>query len=599
LAWPPAPAWPQGAACALEIFTDQTEYLPGQEVKVFYELIVGDRDIESARFVLIVTPPFGGSFRIETEPIVHLSRGFVGRGFLLSLPALTDQSDRLVTQGLYRLRAVLQASANGEIYCEGRASFRIRSAFGQKFSHQALLIAPPRSQITESFVTTLAVWLAAGFQTSARSLFQQGLFLSYQKGDYRHYDLIIYHGLDFTQPPPAALLEDIFTGEDICKKKIVWLGYHLDRVPAELLAQTGLAFGEVEAVSDPASRPLVYLHSGTAYELPHPDRVSVKIQDETLAQPLATAADKILVARAKHQRCPQDGPYFYFVGFPPTAYLRPFGAHLVFLDVLNEALGIERGRTALVRLEDVHARVTAFDLLSLTALLKSEKVPFTLALIPIYVHGSQRLSLSEHTEFRTLIKRALLDGGQIVVHGATHQHQGQTAADYEFYDPKTGNFVGGADYARERVRLALQEIVQSGLAPHTVGWETPHYKASPEHYAVFEEHFGLLYESAQLFNLDLLPFPIETRRSTYVPTPLGYVAGESPDQEVQRILRQAQLLAGLRHGALASFFYHPGNLGVERLRTLIQGLKSQGWTFQPVSALASSTRISFPPEGGK
>lgn len=592
---PAAIGWTQSALCALEISTDRPEYFPGQAVKVSFYLKVGDQEIKGARFALSVTPPIGGNFQIVTDPVINLARGFEGQGFLLSLPALTEQSERLSIQGIYKLRAQLEDPASHQVFCEGRTTFALRSVFGQQFFHKALIIAPPRSEFTESFATRIAMWLTAGYQTTVRTIYQQGLFLGYQKGDYKDYDLIVYDGLDAGQPPPPALLEDIFKGEGICKKKVAWLNYHLDRVPSELMSQIGFSYSEMEGKPGPA--PMLYLPSNTSYDLLNPDRSYVKIQDNNLAQLLATVDGKGIVASSKHKQCPQDDPYFYYFGFQPTAWLKPFGAYLVFLDLLDEMLGIERGRTALVRLEDINAKTNPSDLFSVTSFLKSEKVPFTLALIPIYVKGSQVIKLSEASDFRTMVKKALLDGGQIVVHGATHQFgTGETAVDFEFYDQKSGKFVGGADYARERVTLALQEILQSGLAPNTVGWETPHYAASPEHYDVFEQYFGLLYEPVQAFNLDLLPFPIDTAHSTYVPTQLGYVAGDSTDSEIQRILQQAQLLAGLKHGALASFFYHP-ILGANRLKTLIQGLKNQGWAFQWVSAMARSTRIQFPPEG--
>ena len=592
---PAAIGWTQSALCALEISTDRPEYFAGQEVKVSFYLKVGDQDLKGARFTLLVTPPVGGNFQIVTDPVVNLSHGFEGRGFLLSLPAFTEQSQRLSVPGPYKLRAQLEDPPSHQIYCEGRTSFTLRSTFGQKFTHKALIVSPPRSEFTESFATKIAIWLSAGFETSVRIIYQQGLFLGYQKGDYRDYDLIIYDGLDAEQPPPLAFLEDIFKGEGICKKKVAWLNYHLDRAPSELIAQIGFSYSGMEG--KPGSTPMIYLPSNTSYDLLNPDRSYVKIEDNSLAQLLATVDGKGIVASSRHKLCSQDDPYFYYFGFQPSAWLKPFGAYLVFLDLLDEMLGIERGRTALVRLEDINAKTNPSDLFSATSFLKSEKIPFTLALIPIYVKGNQVIKLSENSEFRTVVKKALLDGGQIVVHGATHQFDtGETAVDFEFYDQKSGKFVGGADYARGRVTLALQEILQSGLAPNTVGWETPHYAASPEHYEVFEQYFGLIYEPAQTSNLDLLPFSVDTARSTYVPTNLGFVAGDSTDVEVQRILQQAQLLAGLKHGALASFFYHP-ILGANKLKTLLQGLKSQGWVFQSVSSLARSTRVQFPPEG--
>jgi uncharacterized protein YdaL len=253
---------------------------------------------------------------------------------------------------------------------------------------------------------------------------------------------------------------------------------------------------------------------------------------------------------------------------------------------LNEVYGIERGKTALVRLEDVHALTDPQRLLSITGFLKGEGVPFTLALIPVYVGGEgTEIRLSQDRDFRIKVKNALLDGGELVLHGDTHQFDGETAVDYEFLDERSGAPIDGVEYAEQRVADALMEIEFSGLRPYLVGWETPHYAAGEQAYAVFERYFELLYEDPRWgYDLRFTPYPVETENNLYVPTNLGYVSQASLVADVARVLEEARLLSGLQHGALASFYYHP-ELGVEGLKRLIRGLKEQGWTFRPVSSL--------------
>ncbi len=303
-----------------------------------------------------------------------------------------------------------------------------------------------------------------------------------------------------------------------------------------------------------------------------------------MARVPATVDGAPIIVSAKNAYFPEDGECFYFVGFHPTSYLIPFGAHLVFCDLLNEIYGISREKVALVRLEDVHAFTAAKDLLSVTAFLKDEGVPFTLALIPIYVsEDGTTTHISWNSDFRVKVKRALIDGGEFVLHGATHQYDGRTAADYEFWDEGNDTPVGDSEYALQRVADSLIEVEFSDLSLQLVGWETPHYSASMQAYAVFEEYFELVYEDPHFgFNLNLLPYPVETDNNLYVPTNLSYVRYEFQDEDVNRILEEALLLSSLPHGALASFFYHPF-MGSENLQTIIGGLKKQGWSFKPVS----------------
>jgi len=349
-----------------------------------------------------MTPPIGASFQFITDTTINLVRGFEGQDFLMSLPALTEQKDHPSIEGIYKLRAQLEDAGSKQVYCEARVNFTIRSIYGQNATHKALIIAPSRSEFTESFVSKMAIWLTAGYETTVRTIYQQGLFLGYQKGDYRNYDLIIYDGLDISQPPPPLLVEDIFKGEGVCQKKVLWLNYHLNGVPKELISQIGFAFSEIEG--NTATVPMLYLHSKTNYDLLNPDRSYVKITDSALGEMVATVNGKGMVASSKHKQCPQGEPYFYYFGFQPTAYLKPFGAHLIFLDLLNEMLHIERGRIGLIRLEDVHAKTNPADLASITSFLKNEKIPFSLALIPIFVKGNQVIRLSENAGFRGVVE---------------------------------------------------------------------------------------------------------------------------------------------------------------------------------------------------
>lgn len=580
--------------CLLEIWTDSPTYTAGQIVKVYARLQVGEQPIEKARLQVEVRTPNNANFLISTTstggPLsgeLNLKPDFRWEGFLMILPSLAGQG-LLALQGSYNIIGRLFDPPTGRIYCEERRSFAILSAWGRNPTSKTLLVAPARTNFTEPFVNRLAVWLEAAYKTRVHTVYQEGLYLGYRSGDYQDYDVIIYYGLDFQQPPPKAFLEDISSGEEITRKRVLWIGYHVRL----LTSSNTLGFDFDEHLSSTTPTSLVYLHSQTAYTLLNSERSFVKITDSTLARAHATVENRTIIASSKH-RADSNEDYFYFVGFHPTAFITPFGAHLVFLDVLNEIYKLNRGKIALVRLEDIHPRSSITALANVTNYLKSERVPFALALTPFYVNGPQRARLTEESAFRTAVKQALLNGGEVIVHGATHQYDGETGEDWEFWDEKTNQPIGGAEYAEARVKMALNEIQDAGLAPHTVGWETPHYQASDAHYTVFEKYFGLIYEPHPKFDLAQVPYPAETALSTYVGTPLGYVQS---DIDVSRIVSQAQLLAGLKYGAVAAFFYHPF-LGVERLHAIITAMKAQGWQFQLVSSLAQPVRVEFPRAG--
>jgi len=572
--------------CVMEISTDKPVYHPDDQVQLNMWLKVNSDpslpNIENARLELQLKQPFGTYVTLSTQDNISLRKGAEWNEQLLSLP-MTGEPFR--NMGDYQAHAMLLSQA-GEIDCEAYTTFKIKTIFGRNPRTRTLIVTSRRTELTEPFVSKLAVWLEAAYQTEVQVLYQEGLYQSYRRGLYKNYDVLIYYATDYQQPPPPELITDIFEGEGITKKKVVWIGYQLDKVQAYLQLY-GLSYGRLSTGN--GTGKLLYLDSGVSYNLFEPDRVSVKVINEDLARVRATVDDVPIIVSAKQTYYPEDGECFYFVGFHPTAYLSPFGAHLVFLDILNEVYGIERGKIALVRVEDIHAFTDPQKLLSITGFLRDEGVPFTLALIPVYVdENGTKTRLSQDRDFRIMVKNALLDGGEFVLHGDTHQFDGVTAEDYEFWDEKSDAPVDGTEYAEQRVADALMEIEFSGLRPYLVGWETPHYTAGPAAYAVFEKYFKLLYEDPHWgHDLKFTPYPVELENNLYVPTDLGYVRGSSPNADIDRILEQARLLAGLQHGALASFYYHP-QLGLEGLQRLINGLKDQGWTFKPVSSLLSA-----------
>jgi hypothetical protein len=570
--------------CVIEISTDKPTYQPDERIELRLWVKVssdpGLPNIRDARLELALKQPFGTVITLSTQNNVSLLRGAEWDEALLSLP-VTGEPFR--NMGEYQVHVKL-LSQTGELYAEAYTTFIIKGSFGRNPQTRTLIVTSRRTQVTEPFVSKLVVWLEAAYETSVQVICQEGLYEAYVGGLYENYDVIIYYATDFEQAPPPALITDIFEGEGITKKKVVWIGYHLEKVGA-YLDLYGLAYGELSTQNGQGE--LLYVDSNTGYALLAPDRISVGVVNTDLVRVRATVGGAPVIVSAKQTYHPEDGECFWFVGFHPTAYLLPFGAHLVFLDILNEAYGIERGKTALVRLEDIDATTNPEQLLSITGFLRDKGVPFTLALIPVYVDGKGTTTrLTQDKDFRITVKKALLNGGELVLHGDTHQYDGVTAIDYEFWDEKAQAFIDGTEYAEQRVADALMEIEFAGLRPYLAGWETPHYAAGEQAYAVFQEYFELMYEDPRWgYDLKLVPYPVERGSNLCVPTNLNYVRTFSEKEDIAAILAKARLLAGLQHGALASFFFHP-LLGVQDVETLIQGLREQGWTFTRLSSLA-------------
>ena len=584
---------PPPLMCVMDVSTARPTYSPDESVQLSLWIKVNSNpalpEIENARLEVKLRQRFGSFVTLTQRSGISLPKGTEWSETLFTLFGTGEPFRNL---GEYQVQATLLAP-DGEVYCEAYTAFRIKSVFGQDPSTRTLIVTSRRTSVTEPFVSKLVVWLEAAYQTEVHVLYQEGIFQSYQSGLYEGYDVLIYYATDYDQPPPAQLIEDLFEGEGITKRKVVWIGYHLDKI-REYLPQYGLKYGALSTGNEPTQ--LLYLDSGVSYDLQNPDRVSLEVVDYGLARARAALGSETIIASAQQIDHPEDGECFYAVGFHPTAHLVPFGAHLVFCDLLSELYGINRGKTALLRLEDVNAFSDPDRLLAITRFLNEEGVPFTLALIPIYVDEQKRKTrLSQDLDFRIMVKSALLDGGEFVLHGDTHQFDGVTPQDYEFWDERINAPIGDAAYVEQRIADARMEIEFSGLGSSLVGWETPHYAAGEETYAAFERDFSLMYEDPHWgYDLRFIPYAVELAHTLYVPTNLGYVSGASFDADMGRIIEEARLLGGLQYGALASFYFHP-SLGPEGLQRIVEGLKAQGWTFEPVSSLLDG---DWRPEGG-
>ena len=331
-----------------------------------------------------------------------------------------------------------------------------------------------------------------------------------------------------------------------------------------------------------------------------------------------------------------QGENFWFMGDIPFTYMSEEDRYLAFADLLHDMLEIPHttSHKALMRLEDVDARTEINDLTVISNYMQSTNTPFSVATIPIYedplgienggVATEENLSNSViGTKLKALYESGLVG---IVHHGTTHQHHvtvndapseinnpynGVSGDDFEFmrvtqnadgslnYLGPTGN--DSATWAIDRMLLGKSVFAQLGITPFA--WEAPHYMAGPNHYraieTVYHKQYARMLYYPNEYSSDLtkkykfigqfFPYVIEKDYYGYkiipedihniedVPNP-GYRPLFPSDT-----LRFAEKLKVVRDG-VASFFYHPF-LQDGYLRTIVEGLKAQGYQFVPASSL--------------
>jgi uncharacterized protein YdaL len=435
----------------------------------------------------------------------------------------------------------------------------------------------------------------------------------YRASDMLRYDALIYLGSRYQEPLPAAFLRDVNSG----RRPVLWLKENIDQLapPNVFLRHYGWLWKDLDGPSDftISYKGAVLRPAGAGVGL-----TTFAALDRDQVQVLSTASAPGMeplpwAVTTKH---------LTYVGDIPLGTTSTQDASLALADLLHDVVpnsnpaGLDRHR-ALVRIEDIGPMSNPADLLAIAAAMKAQRVPYSIAVYPLYVgpvvNGRQKVvRLAERPQVVRAIVEMLDGGASLVLHGYSHQfgdrrnpRSGESGTDYEFflahldgagkvvYD---GPVPGDSEiWAQERLDKAFTELRDLGL-PRPNMFNVPHYAASPADYAAINASFAARYDRGQYFSPlwdgtpPVEPYTFEQStpyliRDSYgslvVPENLGYIsdpseAASGPNSK-QDVLAGARALLVVRD-SVASFFYHPF-LGSPRLVDLVVQLRNMGYTF--------------------
>jgi len=255
-----------------------------------------------------------------------------------------------------------------------------------------------------------------------------------------------------------------------------------------------------------------------------------------------------------------------------------------FFNALHEAFGHhQKNAKALLRLEDIHPGPQNLSLASINEFLKQKNIPYHLGVIPVYVNPEENTNISilDKPLLTNTLKNMISNNGTLVLHGYTHQYDGETGIDFEFWDESKNQPVEGDSkaFAQSRIINALNLLKKAGL--HTDIWETPHYTASDVDYKTFEKIFPIIYDSRKGINV---PFAFKRNNTIFSPIDLDYI---SSPESIDKIIDNAKKIYDCFEDPSISFFYHPllftdQELGKEALNKIIDSLRDIGYEFSSI-----------------
>jgi uncharacterized protein YdaL len=407
----------------------------------------------------------------------------------------------------------------------------------------------------------------------------------YVEEDISLYDVTFYIGGTYDNPQvDEEFLEDVYQSD----KPVVWFFYNIWKL---IGPNSGF---------DPAKYGFSYnwggIDSTNKYvdvtfkdvDLPRngdQEMIKVDINNDN-AEVIATA-----FTQAKDRSLPYlvKGRNLYYFADPVFSYLQNGGKSLVLADMLHDILyqDCSNQKLALARVEDVHPDSDPRRIKAVADIFYSRGVPFSISLIPVYKDPKKgtelHLSDPEQAPVVDALRYAQARGAKFIIHGYTHQYDGITADDWEFWDEINNTPVPEDSYEWVADRLTAAKAEFEAVSLPYFAWETPHYTASELDYSVFKDFFETSYERRRYYSpdsslLQFFPYPvIDQFGKLIIPETLDSPENPNVPWSPNDIVAAAERLSVVRDG-YASFYIHLDRRNKD-YKTIITGIKNLGYTF--------------------
>jgi len=397
------------------------------------------------------------------------------------------------------------------------------------------------------------------------------LVQDYEKGEIDNFDVLMYIGENYRTRIPRSLINDA----NNTSKEILWINYHPWKLNTKKLGFK---------VSDKHSRDFDRIsYRNYDFKLNPTDTSLVHLTNPAKAEVLAWLVDDETGKR--NPAIVNANENFLYVSYLPPA-IPYLDEQIPFFNALHETFGHhEKQATALIRLEDLN-QYTYRDTQPLNDLgnyLLSENIPFHFGIIPRYINPAKDMDLTidQDMDFLHSLRLLISKNGVPVLHGYTHQYDGETGIDFEFWDESKNKPIEGdsEEFAQKRVISALNILKKAKLS--TDIWETPHYKASEVDYKIFKKIFPIIYDDRNGINV---PFIFKRDNTIFSPFTLYSLSSLG---SINGIITNAKKIYDCFEDPSISFFYHPylfrdKELGEKSLNRIINSLRDMGYEFRSI-----------------
>ncbi|OFZ29049.1 MAG: hypothetical protein A2622_13230 [Bdellovibrionales bacterium RIFCSPHIGHO2_01_FULL_40_29] len=349
-----------------------------------------------------------------------------------------------------------------------------------------------------------------------------GAIEDYRAGQIDECRATIYIASYFENKIPDAFFQDYKN----TTKNVAWLGYSIWKFgPAELEKMFGIQYLQLTQMDseklDLVGQPSFYRtfqYKGEEFEKfgefsATPPYQFVAAYEMAMMKETIPGKSQWL-ATAKHSAHQGILPYVlraenkFYVADVPFSFMHESDRYLIFTDLLFDILNEKPRHTkkmGFLRVEDVHPVTPLNYLYNIQKVLKDEKVPMHVSLIPLFFDPLYRtdrapteefIPMDRHVAFMNWIREAQSEGARFIWHGVTHQlgrqknpHDGISGSDFEFWDATANKPLGfdNSSWLLNRMREGLYTLNKSKI--EVLAWLTPHYQASSLDYIIFGKIF--------------------------------------------------------------------------------------------------------------